>query len=984
MAINYSIGISPGVYTQITDLSTYLNETSGMTAYIPFLSMQGPENELVYISQAQSMAAKFGYPSQSHVDTFTQNYAFGLYTAWQHVNTSPSMYCMRVMPQTAKYANLVFGVSKNATVSGGSLSNLPDTAQGIVAGSLDTDKATYQDIVNPDSGQTTIYSASGINMNIADHVTHINGSNTDIYGNTLFIGRNPDDIDQSIMTPTTNDSKSNKSWTLYNCAPGSYYWQIAYSTTVDGTPSKSSPYVFNVENSDAYMSPKSGDIFYVSHTTVDDTSPMPTKALNTTTIGGTNYAKFNLDGWVKNAVYGLSVDTTDEDIADTTWGTNYLGKNGYIKAELTYIPQCSEYTSVVDGTTYYTYSDNDNETTIVRYYKQFETTLVGGVTKYKYRWNNDAKGKIAATPQIGNNSPAYIVFDTTEFSYEMETTIAGTSVTSRALNQTVIMKNGTSASIKYTYVDADNVTKATSIVEFLRDDSFDPSEFEQNSTYSNVMASDLIGESSSADVSGGTMDSMYFEYILMKGHYNNLQSQYVKGESGEVTFGEEHDRLPIMQPGGDQPILMFLPSGCGSYYNGYQVTIQNTVSSLVEGGAKLRDAQFNFQVKATTPTGIKTLESFVVAFDPEAYDTDGNSIFIVDVINKYSEYISVYWDRETYLKIKDFTPFETIFPMSSPVTYTFAEGNDGYGFVGNTETEFINPTTNRVNADLANILLQSGYNGTSNNNIEVPDDLIYNTDNLYLPVVYDAGYPKIVKDAANFLVETRQDGVLISDAGDFKNADKTVEARTGDSAVYTYNNRLMAMYAPYSQVYDGYTATYKWVPPEYHMAQMLAANDKLYQVWYPSAGYNRGMIDNITKLRFNCNLKDRDNFYLNQINPIVQFAVGYTVWGQLTSQRKSQKMSDLNVVRTVLYIKRAVEQFLKYYIFELNNSDTWTEMNKQINDFLSQVQTQKGIESYTLDIGATEYEKTRKACHCIIGVVPSQCIERIYVDIQVR
>jgi len=120
--------------------------------------------------------------------------------------------------------------------------------------------------------------------------------------------------------------------------------------------------------------------------------------------------------------------------------------------------------------------------------------------------------------------------------------------------------------------------------------------------------------------------------------------------------------------------------------------------------------------------------------------------------------------------------------------------------------------------------------------------------------------------------------------------------------------------------------------------------------------------------------------YLEQINPIVKFNVGYTVWGQLTSQKRPTAMQDLNITRLVLYIKRALEQFCKFYIFELNDEETWGRISSNIDKFLKMIQNKRGLYNYSIEVGASEYEIKAKQCHVNVTLNPTRVIEQIHLN----
>ena len=267
-------------------------------------------------------------------------------------------------------------------------------------------------------------------------------------------------------------------------------------------------------------------------------------------------------------------------------------------------------------------------------------------------------------------------------------------------------------------------------------------------------------------------------------------------------------------------------------------------------------------------------------------------------------------------------------------------------------------------------------------------DNVYDLDWIYFTLVYDPGYKPDVKQAALELVDTyRRDCVLISDCGD--NADyedclKYVGAVKGASDCRIWNTYLAARYEPYSRVYDKFTAKDIWVSPVYHMAKLIPQMDSLYNLWNAAAGFTRGVCSDIKELRYSPNKAQRDLLYMAQVNPIVHFPEGMTVWGNLTTQKKTSTLSDLNCVRCVLYIKRALEQYCRNYIFEMNDQATWDSIYGGISPFLDTVQANGGIQSYSLEVGATDYELKTKTCHVNVTLVPTKILEKIELNLYIK
>ena len=275
-----------------------------------------------------------------------------------------------------------------------------------------------------------------------------------------------------------------------------------------------------------------------------------------------------------------------------------------------------------------------------------------------------------------------------------------------------------------------------------------------------------------------------------------------------------------------------------------------------------------------------------------------------------------------------------------------------------------------LDTDVATTLLNQAYSG-------IIDDSVLDSENIYFSMVFDCGYPSDVKTAISTLCQTRRDCVGIMDNGDNANVNLSLASRNN---THTFNNYFVALYEEYNKVFDSFTGQDMWVSPIYHMSYILPRNDTVAELWFAAAGFNRAAIDTIKDLRFNPRLGERDQMYLKQLNPIVKFNPGYVVWGQLTSQAKASALQDLNIVRLVLYIKRAFEDFCRFFIFEQNDEITWSLVAGQLVEFLEVIRKKRGLYNYTVEVGATEYERKTKKFHVNVTLDPTRVVEQIELN----
>jgi hypothetical protein len=89
-------------------------------------------------------------------------------------------------------------------------------------------------------------------------------------------------------------------------------------------------------------------------------------------------------------------------------------------------------------------------------------------------------------------------------------------------------------------------------------------------------------------------------------------------------------------------------------------------------------------------------------------------------------------------------------------------------------------------------------------------------------------------------------------------------------------------------------------------------------------------------------------------------------------------------MRLVLYIKRALEQYCKFFIFEFNDKLTHDQIKQGIIPFLDRIKARRGLVDFSIDVGADEYEFKNKICHVNVTLKPMKVIEKIELNLFVK
>lgn len=279
-----------------------------------------------------------------------------------------------------------------------------------------------------------------------------------------------------------------------------------------------------------------------------------------------------------------------------------------------------------------------------------------------------------------------------------------------------------------------------------------------------------------------------------------------------------------------------------------------------------------------------------------------------------------------------------------------------------------------LNTTIADQVLTQGYNGTI-------DADVLDTENEYFSLSWDGGYTQNVKTAISALAQTREDCISVID-----NLDQATYAteRSNRNTLNTSNTFYTSIFGNYSKVYDAFTGRDLWVSPLYHMSYIIPRNDRVSELWNAPAGFNRAAIEGVKELRYNPTLTQRDQLYLDRVNPIVKFAAGYTMWSQLTSQRKASALTDINIVRLLLYVKKLLEQYTQFFVYEWNDEITWSQVSQDVNGALADIKKRRGLYSYNVEVSATEYEVKRKQFHVNVELFPTRTTEQILLNFFIK
>lgn len=308
----------------------------------------------------------------------------------------------------------------------------------------------------------------------------------------------------------------------------------------------------------------------------------------------------------------------------------------------------------------------------------------------------------------------------------------------------------------------------------------------------------------------------------------------------------------------------------------------------------------------------------------DAKSAEGATIYYKEVINQGSRY--VWWTNDRAGASSNTAANLLGSSNVKPLTLNFVGGDDGLGEAAvplATLASAYDLFKSKEEVDISLLMAGKPRGGTSNTQLGN-----YLIDNI----------AEIRKDCVVFI--SPDDGIVKSNVGNEASALVTWKSSVRDS---TY----AILDTGYKYMYDKYNDLYRYVPLNGDIAGLAARTDETNDSWFSPAGFNRGQIKNIIKLRYNPSQADRDLLYKNSINPVVSFpGQGTILYGDKTATMKPSAFDRINVRRLFITLEKAISQAAKFSLFEFNDEFTRAQFVNLVTPFLRDVQGRRGITDF--------------------------------------
>ena len=316
-------------------------------------------------------------------------------------------------------------------------------------------------------------------------------------------------------------------------------------------------------------------------------------------------------------------------------------------------------------------------------------------------------------------------------------------------------------------------------------------------------------------------------------------------------------------------------------------------------------------------TANTVLEKYLfVSKASDAINNDGSSNYYKTVLNTQSQYVWWLGHQPGASNWGTAAAGTTYTNINTPFTASLSAGADGT--IGNSET--ITAYGFFANPDVVDVSLLISGPG----NATVAASLISTVESR--------------KDALVFLSPTKAS--VVNNAGSESTSILSFRAGLTSSSYAVLDSG-------YKYQYDKYNDVYRWVPLNGDIAGVCARTDLERDPWFSPGGLNRGIIKNVIKLAYNPTKTERDNLYVQGINPVVTFqGEGTILFGDKTMLNRPSVFDRINVRRLFIVLEKSIARAARSTLFEFNDQFTRAQFVNLVEPYLRDVQGRRGITDF--------------------------------------
>jgi hypothetical protein len=158
----------------------------------------------------------------------------------------------------------------------------------------------------------------------------------------------------------------------------------------------------------------------------------------------------------------------------------------------------------------------------------------------------------------------------------------------------------------------------------------------------------------------------------------------------------------------------------------------------------------------------------------------------------------------------------------------------------------------------------------------------------------------------------------------------------------------------YKYIYDRYNDTFRYIPCNADMAGLCLTTQINQDPWYSPAGFQRGVLRNAIRLAYSPNKAQRDQLYVERINPIVSFpGQGIVLFGDKTALGYQSAFDRINVRRLFLVVEKTVSRAAQNVLFQQNDDTARSSFINAVEPYLRNIQGRRGVSDFLVKCDAS-------------------------------
>lgn len=256
-------------------------------------------------------------------------------------------------------------------------------------------------------------------------------------------------------------------------------------------------------------------------------------------------------------------------------------------------------------------------------------------------------------------------------------------------------------------------------------------------------------------------------------------------------------------------------------------------------------------------------------------------------------------------------------------------------------------------------------------------------DLLATPNVNNIDNSDLVEETIEMIEQDRCDAFYVFTTIDHNVANEALSVTDlSDNNDGLFDTPYAGTYAYWGQYNDTENNTRIYLPPTAEVMRIFAYTDRISAPWYAGAGTTRALT-NFLNVRKKPRETDRDILYENRVNSLFYDRGNIFVFGNKTMQVADSLLSQISIVRMVLYLRRQISRLGIALLFEPNDATIRVKFERQIRQILNDVVTKRGLYNFDIALSSDPASLDRGELNGVITLYPTPSLEEINLTFKV-